>query len=76
MRWTRTGREGLAVPTDEPKAPRKTAAQRRTEKSIERLECWAAANRLLLRPGAAWAEGVTPYDVLALAQWLNADNND
>lgn len=59
----------------EPKAPRKTAAQKRTEKSFERLDTWVAANRLLFRPNADWAEGVTPYDVLTLAQWLAADND-
>ncbi|WP_267881779.1 MULTISPECIES: hypothetical protein [unclassified Streptomyces] len=37
-----------------------------------RHDAWKSA-RALLTPHD-WAEGLTPYDVLSLAQWLAGDN--
>jgi hypothetical protein len=58
----------------EPKAPRKTASQKRAEASAERLDAWNGANTVLRRHD--WAEGLTPYDVFQLAQWLAGDVPD
>jgi len=64
------------VPTEPTKAPRKTASQKRTERMADRHEAWGIARGLLTAEKAPeWAEGLTPYDVLSLAQWLAADND-
>ncbi|AFU62231.1 hypothetical protein TG1_36 [Streptomyces phage TG1] len=59
--------------SDLPKAPRQTAAQRRTERAIERVEYWRASATLLSGIPGGWANGVDPYDVLALARFLAGD---
>ncbi|MEU8792194.1 hypothetical protein [Streptomyces sp. NPDC048643] len=54
------------------KAPRVTASQRRAERTAERVDAWKIA-RNLIGPEAAWPDGVDPYDVFQLAQWLAGD---
>jgi hypothetical protein len=68
MRWA--AGPSRAVPT-EPKAPRATASQKRAERTADRVDAWRIARTLIGSEG--WSEGVSPYDVLTLAQWLDSN---
>jgi hypothetical protein len=63
-----------SVVATEPKTPRKTASQKRADAMAERHDAWKSAHALL-KP-LDWAEGLTPYDVFQLAQWLAGDIPD
>lgn len=54
-----------------PKAPRKSAAQVRTERAAERVDTWRIARNLIREDESlTWADGMTPDDVYRLACWL------
>jgi hypothetical protein len=70
MRWAAGPSRAVAT---EPKAPRATASQRRTERMAERVDAWRCANSLMGSAPASW--DATPYDVFQLAQWLAGDGS-